>query len=154
MTMVFGLPRPSLSNPKFFPAGAKPQPLPKNQSGWTEEFMAALAAAEQRGYERGIAEAQKVAAVAADMAINDLFPPAILDIAKQVATKYELLSWRELRSHRRSEPLMSAKRECWWRCKRETDHSYPEIGRFFGYDHTTIIHGVNVFEKSQAKTRS
>lgn len=99
-----------------------------------------LLEAERRGYERGLDDAKRrFASESVDM-------PTMRDIAEQVAAKYGLASWKQLRSHRRNRPLVNAKQELWWRCREETPHSLPTIGRFFGFDHTTIQKGTRRHE--------
>jgi chromosomal replication initiation ATPase DnaA len=46
----------------------------------------------------------------------------------------------------RSKALSRARQELWWRMKHhpERAYSYPEIGRIFRRDHTTILGGVKV----------
>jgi len=100
-----------------------------------------IAEAEQRGYERGMDEAKR-----RFVSETIISMPTMRQIAEEVAAKYGLASWRQLRSHRRNRPLVAAKHECWWRCREETTHSFPSIGRFFGFDHTTILAGARVHD--------
>lgn len=100
-----------------------------------------LSEAEQRGYERGIEEAKR------RFNVESYYMPTMREIAEQVAAKHGLRHWKVLRSHRRNRPLVEAKQELWWRCREETAHSLPAIGRFFGFDHTTILMGTRRHEK-------
>jgi len=58
----------------------------------------------------------------------------------------------ELRSKQRIAPLTLARQFAYWRCKKETGQSLPEIGRQFKdatgkRDHTTILHGVRKIDR-------
>ena len=91
-----------------------------------------IAEAERRGYEAGIQDAKRQQDIEMSM-------PTMRQIAEEVAAKHGLASWKQLRSHRRNRPLVQARQECWWRCREETVHSFPAIGRFFGFDHTSVL---------------
>ena len=63
-------------------------------------------------------------------------------IIEEVAAKHGYLV-TELKSPRRHRGLVLARQEAMWRCKMETNNSFPEIARALGgRDHTTILHGV------------
>jgi chromosomal replication initiator protein len=51
----------------------------------------------------------------------------------------------------RSARVVRARHMVWWLCRQMTDMSYPDLGRYFGRDHTTIIYGVRRFETRMAK---
>lgn len=54
----------------------------------------------------------------------------------------------DLKSMRRSTPVIRARMKAYWLIKWTTSYSFPEIGRKFGNkDHTTIWHGVRRFEQ-------
>lgn len=36
-----------------------------------------------------------------------------------------------------------ARQAAYWCCRQLTGYSYPELGRLFGRDHTTVMHGRN-----------
>ncbi len=135
MSTAFGT-RPNLSNPKFFPKpGTKPPVTPT----WNTEVFAAIAAAEQRGYVRGLAESKKADAVANALRVGR----TMVEIATEVATAHGFPTWRDLRARRRARPLVLARQDAMWAIAHETDHSLVEIGRFFGgYDHTTVLHAI------------
>ncbi len=125
---------------KFFPklpAGLGWHPRQVAQARLVRE----LAEAEQRGYERGLDEAKR------RFSNEAIHTPTMREIAEQVAAKHGFPSWKQLRSHRHDRPLVRAKQECWWRCREETPHSLPTIGRFFGFDHTTILHGTKMHDR-------
>lgn len=71
------------------------------------------------------------------------------DIVTEVARKHGL-SVEQLRANRRDSMTIHAKHEAFYRCRRETGHSMPVIGRFFGNDHTTVLHGVRRHEERLA----
>ena len=58
--------------------------------------------------------------------------------------KYFSVSLIDLYSKKRSRNISRPRQIAMFLSKELTDHSYPEIGRFFGgKDHATVIHGVN-----------
>lgn len=67
------------------------------------------------------------------------------EILKEVCRKYGF-SVLDIKSMRRQGPLVRARFEFMWRAKKETKRSLPEIGRFLGKDHTTVLHGVRRFQ--------
>ena len=77
--------------------------------------------------------------------------PTIAQIAAEVADKHRI-SLFDLRSHRRSQPLVWARQEAMYRCRTETSKSYPQIGRFFRRDHTTVIHAVEAYQQRKARS--
>ncbi len=63
-------------------------------------------------------------------------------IIAEVADKYDV-SYSDLVSARRQRIIVHPRQEAYWRCKVETTHSLPEIGRAFGgRDHTTVMKGI------------
>ena len=139
---------PWLSNPKFRPQPRKPA-APIGE-GWPDDFMAALAAAEQRGYDRGRIDGER-AAVDRAIAIADAMDshgPTVVEIAKEVAEKYGLDSWRLLRAKRRNRHIVAARHEAMYRASKETDRTLVQIGWVLGrFDHTTVIHGIRKHEE-------
>ena len=109
---------------KFFPK----LPMPRARPVVGLRLQRQLAEAERRGYERGLEEAKR------RYETDTFYFPTMRQIAEEVAVKYGLKSWKQLRSHRRNRPLVQAKHELWWRCREETTFSLPAIGRFFGFD--------------------
>jgi chromosomal replication initiation ATPase DnaA len=140
---------PWLGNPKFAPAPKKP--IKDTGNGWPIDFMAALAAAEQRGYERGLNEARRVASVECALA-ESTAPPTMLEIAQDVAAAYGLRHWTALRNHLRRHDICRPRQEAMARCAKETGQNLQAIGRFFGgFDHTTVMHAIRAVEKREAK---
>lgn len=58
------------------------------------------------------------------------------------------VSLKEMRSSWRATHICAARHEAWWRMRHELSLSYPQIGRLWGRDHTTILNGVR---KHQAR---
>lgn len=52
----------------------------------------------------------------------------------------------DLMSPRRFMDAVLARRKAFWRLKNETTWSLPQIGRFIGKDHTTVLHGIRRFQ--------
>lgn len=63
------------------------------------------------------------------------------EILNEVAEKHDVCP-REMLSASKADPVAVARFECWFRMREETTYSYSQIGRFFGRDHTTVLHGV------------
>lgn len=71
---------------------------------------------------------------------------AAFTIAMEVGRKYDV-TLDEMMSSVRRHNFVLARHEAWWRMRHELGHSYPRIGRAFGKDHTSIVHGVHSYEK-------
>ena len=89
-------------------------------------------------------------------------PPTELDLAHVIIPHWRIITdevcakygvtFAEIVSHRKPTPVINARREAWWRIRHEVlingrPISYPEIGRRFGKDHTTILHSVQMYER-------
>jgi hypothetical protein len=69
------------------------------------------------------------------------------EIMDQTADKYSC-TILDLKSARRTRKYTQARFECYWRARRETALSLPQIGRLMGgRDHTTVLHGCKKYEK-------
>jgi hypothetical protein len=69
------------------------------------------------------------------------------EIMDQTADKYGC-TILDLKSARRTRKYTQARFECYWRARRETALSLPQIGRLMGgRDHTTVLHGCKKYEK-------
>lgn len=67
-------------------------------------------------------------------------------IAKEVCAQHRV-SLQNVLSPRRDAPVCAARHEIFWRLKKETALSLPEIGRLMGKkDHTTVLHGIKRHE--------
>lgn len=98
-------------------------------------------------------ETGMVAAIEAALANPDPAPLTMLEIAEEVARKNGLDSWRDLQKRTRRGIIVFPRQEAMWRCYKETYHSFPTIGRFFGgFDHTTVMHAVKAHEKRMGGT--
>lgn len=55
----------------------------------------------------------------------------------------------ELCGHGRSRAVVRARHELWWRIREHPERSYslPEIARWFGRDHTTVLSGINAHRR-------
>ena len=68
--------------------------------------------------------------------------PTMRQIVAEVALKHDTTP-ELIIAHGRLKAIVWARQEVMWRIRLERpDLSYPQIGRFFSRDHTTIIHGV------------
>lgn len=82
-----------------------------------------------------------------NVVVASTYMPQWKRIALEVCAKHEI-ELNELLSPRRSREVVKARHECFWRCKKETSLSFPQIGRYFGSrDHTTVLHGIRQHEK-------
>jgi Bacterial dnaA protein helix-turn-helix len=70
-------------------------------------------------------------------------PPRVI-LAQEVAAKHGITFEELFLAHRRRRYVL-ARREYYYRAATELKHSYAQIGRFFGQDHTTVMHGVNTY---------
>lgn len=81
-----------------------------------------------------------------DWQLVEEFIGDVSQIKREVAAKYRV-GINEIDSKRRHKRLVQARQEIFWRAKRETTASFPEIGRRVGgKDHTTVLHGVRRYE--------
>lgn len=62
-------------------------------------------------------------------------------IVKAVASYFEVDADAVL-GPRRQRSLVTARHVSMWMCRKHTERSFPELGRFFNRDHTTVQHGV------------
>lgn len=54
----------------------------------------------------------------------------------------------DILSRKKSRHIVEARNHCFWHF-RQSGKSYPQIGRFFNRDHTTVLHGVRKFIDEQ-----
>lgn len=99
----------------------------------------------------GFRAAERKYALAPPLAGEDSEPirPTLRQIAMEVAHKHNY-RLDDLLSARRHYRLNYARQEAFWRCRQETLHSLPEIGRFFHRDHTSVLHGIRRHEERMA----
>lgn len=74
-------------------------------------------------------------------------PISMRRIALDVAMKHEI-TIEELTGPKRHQRQAHPRQEAMFKMKR-AGYSYSEIGRFFGRDHTTVMHGVRAHEARQ-----
>lgn len=88
---------------------------------------------------------------------EQLRPPLrfMKDIAADVAERHGL-TVKDLTGRGRTRHLSHARFEAFWLCRQEKRSdglhrwSLPAIGRFFGRDHTTVLHGCGRHEELMA----
>ncbi len=69
----------------------------------------------------------------------------VMEVIREVAIKHGL-TMMEMVGAQRSRPLVRARQEAYYRCRRETLASLPMIGRYFGNrDHSTILKGAQKY---------
>lgn len=71
--------------------------------------------------------------------------PSMVEVAKLVAAKHEL-TLKQLREKSALRRFSWPRQEAMWhmRCHRK---SFPQIAKFFGLDHTTVIAGIASFQR-------
>lgn len=62
-------------------------------------------------------------------------------IAKEICAKYKV-DFEDVCSEKRHKHLVLIRQEIFYRIRTDLGMSYPEIGKRFNKDHSTIIHGV------------
>lgn len=71
------------------------------------------------------------------------------DIAKavlsEVCAKHNV-AVHHVMSKRRSRHVVAARHEVCWRLREETNWSLPQIGRFLGRDHTSVMHACRCYD--------
>jgi len=56
------------------------------------------------------------------------------------------LSPEQVLSYSRRQDILWTRYRIYWRARRETSASYPQIGRVMKRDHTTVIHGERCYQ--------
>lgn len=72
-------------------------------------------------------------------------PLSLNDICRAVAREFAL-PVSALRSRRRSHALVLPRQCAMWLCRDLCHASYPQIGRFFARQHSSVLHAVRLFE--------
>lgn len=96
----------------------------------------------QQGYKR----VPQLLTTSRDWLLTDRAVVSIESIINEICTRYKI-SRIDLLSRRRARHLAWPRQEAYWRASKETMMSLPAIGRAFGRDHTTIMHGIDAHEK-------
>lgn len=80
--------------------------------------------------------------------IDALSAHGLLDLVDQICARRGVTRL-ELCGNRRTRSVAAARQELWWLIRRnpERSYSYQEIARWFGRDHTTVLHGVGAHER-------
>jgi len=74
-------------------------------------------------------------------------PKTYHDIKREVCAKYKI-TIGDLDGPRKERKLVLARREAWWRGREECKRSYTWLAYYSGRkDHTTILHGVRMYNK-------
>lgn len=71
------------------------------------------------------------------------------DIAKAVVAEVcdkHNVAVNDVMSLRRSKSIVAARHEVCWRLREETNWSMPQIGRFMGRDHTSVLYGCRCYD--------
>ena len=98
---------------KFFP---RSRPIVKEPSVYARRAIeAGLVQLKQDKILRAVEKALEVKAPAGDT------PLSMMEIAKDVAKKHGLKSWRELMKHQRAREIVFPRQEAMWRCRDETN---------------------------------
>ena len=95
----------------------------------------------QAAYTAGLHDRAKPGTVGGAISIME-------QITARVAAEYKMLS-SELRGPDRTRNFQEPRRIIWCELK-DRGYSLPQIGRFFGRDHSSIYHGVQKHLKAQA----
>lgn len=73
------------------------------------------------------------------------------DIIAEVASRHGMLA-RDILGVHRSKPVVLARQEAMWRVHRDRPEiSFPQLGRLFDRDHSTVIHGIRSHEERRRK---
>lgn len=149
----------SMYRPEFAERVRKKRLAEKNRQR-AIEIAEANKRRQKQEFERRLANAQAERDRAKDIAERDRIRREMegheaLPTCASIMAKVSILTGftiAELRSKQRMKPLVLARQFAYWRCKKETGQSLPEIGRRFKdgtgkRDHTTVLHGVRKIEK-------
>lgn len=79
--------------------------------------------------------------------LNPLGVKSIAQIRREVCRKYGITE-TEILADRREKRLVIPRHEIFWRARKESRCSLPQIGRLMGgRDHTTVLHGIANYER-------
>jgi chromosomal replication initiator protein len=74
-------------------------------------------------------------------------------IAEEVAVTHKI-TMGEMMSQARCFRASHPRQEAMWLMRQTGRYSYPQIGRFFGKDHTTVLHAERQYEKRLAEKKA
>lgn len=78
--------------------------------------------------------------------------PTMRQLAQQVADEHGL-TLDDLTGPSRTDTIVRARQEAMAVIRANTRFSFPQIGRFFNRDHTTVIYSVRAYEARQDRVR-
>jgi len=76
---------------------------------------------------------------------------AIADRLTQRISALRNVPYMEIIGRRRSKTIVEARHLVWWTVRKTTCFSYPEIGRIFGVDHTSIVHACRKIDARRSR---
>lgn len=74
-----------------------------------------------------------------------------MDIIRRKVSELSGFTLDELASRRKETALVHARQAAFYLAKIHTNLSLPAIGRYFGRDHTTVLHGIRQVEKNPSR---
>ncbi|WP_221090191.1 chromosomal replication initiator protein DnaA [Deinococcus aquaedulcis] len=88
-------------------------------------------------------------------ALSNVFAPQevkveMMDVLRQVATHYNMPA-EVIRGAGRVREVVTARQVAQYLIRELTDHSLPEIGQFFGRDHSTVMHAISKVTEALGK---
>lgn len=81
-----------------------------------------------------------------DGAENRLIAVDLYDLVVSICKKYHVMISGVL-GRKRTQGLAIARHEIWWTIRTQTVLSVTEIGELFGVDHTTVMNGIESYER-------
>jgi len=76
------------------------------------------------------------------------------EIKRQVCEQYNM-TVEQFDGRDRGRIFCKARNFAWWRARQETTISFPQLGAWSGgRDHTTVYHGVHIWESARAGVES
>lgn len=88
-------------------------------------------------------------------ALSNIFTPQevkveMMDVLRQVASHYNMPP-EVIRGSGRVREVVVPRQVAQYLIRELTDHSLPEIGQFFGRDHSTVMHAINKVSEQMGK---
>ena len=72
-----------------------------------------------------------------------------MEIIQEIVASYFKIKITDLRAKKRTRNLAFPRQIAMYLCRELTDTSLPQIGNFFGRDHTTVIHACDKITKER-----
>lgn len=79
-------------------------------------------------------------------------PKRVLIVELAISNASEV-SIEEIRGKSREKAIVDARHAIWFICYEHFRYSYGDIGRWYGRDHTSVMHGVKRLRKSEHVTK-